>query len=256
MFVDTHAHLTDRAFDEDREEVIKFSQECLVNKIITSGFDIPSSFDALALAQKHEGVFASMGVYPENIYELDDDFESKFSSLAKDKKIVALGEIGLQYTPDMPDKDRQIEAFLRQLSLADKLNLPVVIHCRDAYGDMLAILREHKNLLNNGGTMHCYGGSIETAEALIRLGLHISVGGVSTFKNAQRLKEVLKTLPLQNLLLETDCPYLTPHPFRGKRNSPAFIPTIAQNLADIKGVTVEEVANVTTQNAEEVFRLC
>lgn len=256
MFVDTHAHLTDRAFDEDREEVIRFAQECMVNKIITSGFNIPSSFDALALAKKYEGVYASIGVYPENIYEIDDDFEIKFSSLAKDKKIVAFGEIGLQYTPDMPEKDKQIQALLRQLSLADKLNLPIVIHCRDAYGDMLAILKENKNLLNNGGTMHCYGGSLEMARELIRLGLNISVGGVSTFKNAQRLKEVLKEIPLQKMLLETDCPYLTPHPYRGKRNSPAFIPTIAQNLAEIKGVTVEEVAKVTSENAKEVFRLC
>ena len=245
MFVDTHAHLTDSAFDEDRDEVIKFSQECMVSKIITSGFNIPSSFDAIALANKFDGVYASIGVYPENIYEVGDDFESKFSSLAKEKKVVAFGEIGLQYTP-----------FLRQLVLADKLGLPVVIHCRDAYGDLLALLKENKNLLNNGGTMHCYGGSIEMAQMLIRLGLHISVGGVSTFKNAQRLKEVIKEIPLQHLLLETDCPYLTPHPFRGKRNSPAFIPTIAQNLADIKGITVDEVAKVTTQNAEEVFKLC
>ncbi len=256
MFIDTHAHLTDEAFNEDREEVIKFSRECMVKKIITSGFDIPSSFEALSLANKYEGVYASMGVYPENIYEIEDDFEIKFSALAKEKKIVAFGEIGLQYTPDMPEKSKQIEAFLRQLTLADKLNLPVVIHCRDAYGDLLSILQENKNLVNNGGTMHCYGGSFEMAEMLIRLGLHISVGGVSTFKNAQRLKDVLKQIPLQNLLLETDCPYLTPHPFRGKRNSPAFIPTIAQNLADIKGVTVEEVARVTSGNAEEVFRLC
>ncbi len=256
MFVDTHAHLTDSAFDADRDDVIRFSKECLVNRIITSGFNIPSSKEAVNLANKNDGIFASVGVYPENIYEINDDFESEISLLTKNKKVIAMGEIGLQYTQDMPQKEAQIQAFIRQLELADKLNLPIVIHCREAYGDIVSLLKEHKNLLNCGGTMHCYGGSAEVAKELIKLGLFISVGGVSTFKNAQRLKDVLKELPLQRMLLETDCPYLAPQPYRGRRNSPAFIPTIAQNLADLKGATVDEVARITTQNAVEVFKLC
>ena len=253
-FADTHAHLTDKAFDETRDELIKNFETYGIEKVITSGYNYPSALAAVELANKHENIFASVGIYPENIKELESDKEKLFELASRDK-VVAIGEIGLQYTENMPDKEIQKEGFLNQIAIAYELNLPIVIHCRDAYGDMLEILKKNKSLLKYGGTMHCFGGSLEVAEELIKLGLYLSVGGVSTFKNAERLKETLKAVPLNRILLETDCPYLTPHPYRGKLNSPCYIPTIAQNLANLKGTTIEEVAKVTTENAKELFKI-
>ncbi len=254
-FVDTHAHLTDRAFDEDRDMVIKNCYDMGVERVITSGFNIPSSREAVALAQKYQGVYASVGVYPENILELDENAFKSLSKLAQENKVVAIGEIGLQWTENMPSKERQIEGFIAQLSLANSLKLPVIIHCREASGDMLQLLRENHHLLKYGGTMHCFSGSLEIAKELMKLGLHISVGGVSTFKNATSLHKVIAEIPLERILLETDCPYLTPHPYRGKRNSPCFIPTIAENLAKLKGLELEKVIRQTTKNAKELFKI-
>ena len=255
MLIDTHAHLTDEAFKEDYEEIIDIAKGCGVEKIITSGYNLPSSLEALNFAKKYEGIYCSAGVYPENIGELDDETIEMLFNLCKEEKVVAIGEIGLQYTEDMPLKETQKEGFLRQLNLANEVKKPIIIHCRDAYGDMIELLKKNKNLLNEGGTFHCFSGSGEIAKEVIKLGFHISVGGVSTFKNAQNLKEVLKNVPIENILLETDCPYLTPHPYRGQRNSPCFIPTIAQNLAQIKMINVEDVARITTENARRLFKI-
>lgn len=254
-FVDTHAHLTDRAFDEDRENLINSFKDYGVGLVVTSGFNYPSSSEAVEFAEKHEGIFASVGVYPENIAELDEKCEKALFELAKNKKVVAIGEIGLQYTDNMPLRELQKKGFVKQLEIANNLGLPVVIHCREAYGDTLQLLKENKKLLSHGGTMHCFSGSKEIARELLKLGLHISAGGVSTFKNAENLRVVLREIPLDRLLLETDCPYLAPHPYRGKRNSPCYIPTIAENLAIVKGVSVEEVALATTKNARELFNI-
>lgn len=253
-FVDTHAHLTDKAFDEDRDSIIDKSREMGVRTIITSGFNLPSSINAVEFAKKYDDVFASIGVYPENILELEKDFDD-LCLLAQEKKVVAIGEIGLQYTENMPAKEKQKEGFIAQLKLANSLNLPVVIHCRDAYGDMLEILKANKELLTNGGTMHCFNGSLEVAKELLKLGLHISVGGVSTFKNATKLRETLKAIPLDKIVFETDCPYLAPHPYRGKKNAPFYIPTIAENLAEIKEVNIEDLIKQTSLNAKELFKL-
>lgn len=255
MLIDTHAHLTDSAFNEDREDVVKRAKENMVKNIITSGFNLPSSLEAVEFCRNHDGVFASVGVYPENINELTDDEMSKLALLIDDEKVVAIGEIGLQYADDMPDKNAQKAGFLKQIKLAYDKKKPIVIHCREAYGDTLEILKENKEFLTYGGTMHCFGGSEEVAKELIKLGLYISVGGVSTFKNAVRLREVIRSVPLERIILETDCPYLTPTPFRGKRNNPEYIPLIAENLAQIKGVSVEEVARVTTENARRLFKI-
>ena len=255
MFVDTHAHLNDEAFKGEEEEIIKLSNELGVEFIINSGYNLPSSLDFIYLAEKHQGLYCSIGVYPENILEFDEDTENRLKILAQNKKVVAIGEIGLQYTDDCPDKESQKHGFIKQLKLANELKLPIVIHCRDAYGDMVELLKENKELLSNGGTFHCFSGSSEIAKEILKLGFYISVGGVSTFKNADRLRTVLDNVPLERILLETDCPYLAPHPYRGKRNSPAFIPTIAENLAKLKNVSVEEVAKVTTDNARRLFKI-
>ena len=255
MFIDTHAHLTDKAFQGEVDEIIKLSNEMGVEKIITSGFNLSSSFDACCLAERYKNVYASIGFYPENITELNDETYQELYKLSKREKVVAIGEIGLQYTEGCQDKEKQKEGFLKQLQLAHEIGKPIIIHCRDAYGDMMELLKKNKNLLSYGGTFHCYCGSSEIAKEAIKLGLHISVGGVSTFKNAEKLKETIKNIPLEKLLLETDCPYLTPHPFRGKRNSPAYIPTIAENLASLKGAKVDEIAKVTSENARRLFNI-
>lgn len=255
MFIDTHAHLSDPAFKGKEDEVIKKAKESMVCKIITSGFDIPSSEDALALAQNYDNVFCSIGVYPEFADSYDNNAENLLFNMAKNKKVVAIGEIGLQYTDDCPSHDKQKEVFIKQLHLACRANLPIVIHCREAYGDMINILRSNRDLIKFGGTLHCYSGCYEIAKEAIKLGLYISVGGVSTFKNASIVKEMLSKVPLESIILETDCPYLAPHPYRGSLNMPSYIPTIAQNLAEIKGVDIERVAEITTKNAQTLFKI-
>ena len=255
MFIDTHAHLTDKLFEKDLDKVLSYSKDLGVDIVITSGFDIASSLKAVELAKKYKNVFASVGIYPEYAEEADNDGLAKLEEMAQEEKVVAIGEIGMQFTQGALEKEIQKKAFLMQLELAHKLKKPVVIHCRDAMGCMIETLNQNKNLLEFGGTMHCFSGNKESACQLIKLGLNISVGGVSTFKNAQSLKETLLMVPLNKILLETDCPYLTPHPFRGKRNSPEFIPTIAENLAKLKGISVEEVAVQTSLNAQKLFCL-
>lgn len=255
MFVDTHAHLTDERFKGEEKEILEKCRTANVLKIITSGFDYDSSQKALEFAQNYDEVYASIGVYPENIYEFDKQIENNFAQMAQNKKVVAIGEIGLQYTDNMPPREKQKEIFLKQLELAYELKLPIVIHCRDAYGDMIDLLKRNKNLLEYSGTFHCYGGSKEIAKEILKLGFYISVGGVSTFKNASNLKETIKSLPLENLILETDCPYLAPDPFRGRRNDPSLIPIIAKNLAQLKDVSIEEIEEKTTQNARRLFNL-
>ena len=255
MFIDTHAHLNDKAFEEDLQEVVKLSKEMGVKFIVNSGYDIPSSLHAISLAEKYEGLYASVGIYPENISQLNSLAYDKLIKLAQHPKVVAIGEIGLQYTENSPSEEEQKEGFLKQLNLAYVLQKPIIIHCRDAIGDMLELLKENKHLLKFGGTFHCFSGSQESAREIINLGLHISVGGVSTFKNAEKLRNAISSVPLNKILLETDCPYLSPHPYRGKRNSPAYIPTIAENLACVKGVSVEEIAKTTTNNARSLFKI-
>ena len=255
MLVDTHAHLTDKAFFDDSKEVILNAQQSGVAKIITSGYNLKSSIEALEFAKEHDGVYASIGVYPENAEEYNQETEDKLAEMSKDEKVVAIGEIGLQYTEGMPDKEIQKEVFVRQLQLANKLRLPIVIHCREAFGDMMQLLKENHDLLENSGTFHCFSGSLEIANEAIKLGLYISVGGVSTFKNATRLQEAIKEIPIDKIILETDCPYLSPHPYRSKRNEPQRIATIAENLAMLKGLDKSEVERITSENVRRLFNI-
>jgi len=255
MLIDTHAHLTDKAFSQDREEVLCNARKNDVEKIISSGYNLSSSIEELSFAKKHDNVFVSIGVYPAYAEEYDDKIEEELIKLAKDEKVVAIGEIGLQYTEGMPEKSVQKEVFVRQIKLANKLKLPIVIHCREAFGDLMQILNENKEYLTYGGTLHCFTGSKEIAKELIKLGFFISLGGVSTFKNATKLKETVKEIPLENIILETDCPYLTPHPYRSQKNQPSQILTIAENLALLKGEELSLVKEKTTQNARRLFNI-
>lgn len=254
MFVDTHAHLTDKAFKENLNQIIEKANDSMVKEIITSGFDLSSSVEAVELAGQYDNIYASIGFYPEYADDFSKEIEDKIEKLGGNQKVVAIGEIGLQYTDGMPSHERQKEVFLRQIKLAKRLNKPIIIHCRDAYGDMITLLKDNKEYLTSG-TLHCYSGSYEIAVEAIKLGFYISVGGVSTFKNAQNVREMLKKVPLDRMILETDCPYLTPHPYRGQLNMPSFIPTIAQSLAQLKGVDIQTVADTTTINARRLFKI-
>ena len=252
MYVDTHSHLFDEAFDLDREEVIK---ECLnqnVKKLIVVGFDKETNKLALELSSKYDFLFPTVGLHPTELDDYSDDFFLYLEDLIKNNKsIVGIGECGLDYYWDDSKKELQKKVFKKQIELSLKYNLPLVIHSRDAIGDTLDVLKSvNKPLL---GVMHGYSGSLEMAREFVKLGLKLGVGGVLTFKNAKSIKEVVKELDLSNFVLETDCPFLTPTPYRGKRNAPYYIPLIAKEMADIKGISIDEVMEATTNNANILF---
>lgn len=253
MFVDVHAHIIDEKF-ENPDEVVERAKFCSVEKIIcaTSSYELTEkTFDYV---KSREGLFCTAGVHPEDCdgYE---EIEEKLENIAKNKKVVAIGEIGLDYHYENLDKERQKVVFEKQVLLADRVGLPIVIHSRDAMADTMEILKRNKDKLKKGGIFHCYSGSIEEAKEILKLGFSFSFGGVCTFKNARKAVEVLEFLPIENILLETDCPYLAPTPHRGEVNEPKYIPLIAEKIAQIKGLSLEEVAKLTTKNAERIFNI-
>jgi len=251
-FTDTHAHLDFPHFDEDREEVIARALKAGVCRIINVGADIASSKAAIALAESHPFIHAAVGIHPHDAHTLTDESLQELAELAKHPKVVAIGEIGLDFYRRYCPHDVQRRAFRRQLDLARELGKPVVIHARAAHEEVLSILEEKGPL---PGVMHCFSGSLEIARRALKLGLFVSVAGPVTFKNARKLPLIVREVPLEKLLIETDCPYLAPHPFRGKRNEPSHLPLIAEAVARIKGTTTEEVARITTLNASNLFGL-
>lgn len=253
MFVDVHAHLVDERY-ESPDEVVARANFFGVEKIISATSDYDTSVKSVTFAQRHEGVFSTVGVHPEDVASYDK-VADKLKQLAQSDKVVAIGEIGLDYHYENPDKGKQKEVFEKQIKLAHELGLPIVIHSRDAMADTMAILKANKALLSNGGIFHCYSGSVEEAKEILKLGFSFSFGGVCTFKNAKKVVEVLEFMPIENILLETDCPYLAPDPHRGETNEPKYIPIIAEKIASIKGISIEEVAQVTTANVERVFKI-
>jgi len=254
MFVDVHAHLIDEVF-QNPKDVLGRANFFGVEKIICASSNIETSKKSVELANCSEGVFATVGIHPEDACEFDDNSLKELEFLCKNKKVVAIGEIGLDYHYENCDKEQQKDVFLKQIVLADKMSLPIQIHCRDAMEDTMKILKSHKELLKCGGIFHCYSGSIEEAKEILKLGFSFSFGGVCTFKNARRLPEVISLLPIENILLETDCPYLAPEPHRGETNEPKYIPIIAEKIAEIKNMTLEEVARATTKNAKRIFHI-
>ena len=248
--VDTHCHLDNEKFDEDRLDVIdriKGNLEFCVN----IGYDLTSSKKSLELAKKYDFIYAVIGVHPIDIAEYDEEIEKELELLAKDSKVVAIGEIGLDYHWMTEPKEIQQERFRRQLEFAKRLNKPVVIHTRDAMEDTVNILKEYPNIT---GVIHCYPGSLETAKQLVDR-FYLGIGGTLTFKNSKKIVEVVKNIPLDRIVIETDCPYLTPEPFRGKRNEPIYVEYIAKKIAEIKEITVEDVAKITTENAKKLYRI-
>ncbi|OIJ17561.1 hydrolase TatD [Anaerobacillus alkalilacustris] len=254
MLFDTHAHLNADQFEEDVEEVIKRAQKQGVSNIVVVGFDERTIKGALEIAEKYEFIYAAVGWHPVDAIDMTDDHLIWLEELASHPKVVALGEMGLDYYWDKSPKEVQKEVFRKQIHLAKKVRLPIIIHNRDAHEDVVKILKE-ENANEVGGIMHCFGSSLEIAKQCLDMNFYISFGGPVTFKNAKRPKEVAKEIPLERLLIETDCPYLAPHPFRGKRNEPSYVTLVAEAIAELKEITYEEVIEKTTENAKRVFSI-
>ncbi|WP_461201931.1 TatD family hydrolase [Anoxybacillus sp. TBDG-1] len=252
MLFDTHAHLNATQFDEDVEQVIERARAEGVSHIVVVGFDRPTIDRAMELAGQYSFIYAAVGWHPVDAIHMTDEDLIMIERLASHPKVVALGEMGLDYYWDQSPKEVQKEVFRKQIRLAKKVKLPIIIHNRDATADIVDILRE-EHAEEVGGVMHCFSGSIEVARQCMDMNFYISFGGPVTFKNAKKPKEVAKEIPLDRLLIETDCPYLTPHPFRGKRNEPGYVKYVAEAIAELKGLSFEEVAQKTSDNAKRLF---
>ena len=256
-FIDSHCHIDGQEYDADREEVIARALDAGVTTMLNVGTGDPHSgaFErAVELAETHEGIYAAIGVHPHDAKLFDNAAEQRLLDLARrSERVIAWGEIGLDYHYDHSPRDVQREVFKRQLGLARELNLPVVIHSREADTDTISILREALTGYQRGGVMHCFGGGLSMAEAAIELGFYISFAGNLTFKKAEDLRDVARQLPLDRLLIETDCPYLTPVPFRGKRNEPARVVETARCLAGLHARELAEVGRVTSENFAKLF---
>lgn len=253
IFVDTHAHLDDRQFNDDRAEAIQRSFAADVRCIITVGTDLGSSRAAIALAQQYGSIYAAVGVHPHDAAQVGSDTLQKLLQYARDDRVVAIGEIGLDFYRNLSPHDRQKETFVAQLELARQVNKPVIIHDRDAHAETMAILRDKGR--NWRGVLHCFSGDREMALEAIQMGLYISFAGPVTFDNARRLQELARELPLERMLIETDCPYLAPQPHRAQRNEPGYVRWVAAKIAALRGMPLERVAEVTTDNARQLFGL-
>jgi TatD DNase family protein len=249
MLIDTHAHLDSPKFDNDRDDVISRARQAEIDTIVNIGFNRETIPSTMALADKYDFIYAAVGWHPTDAIDmkLEEDL-AWIEQLCGHPKVVAIGEIGLDYYWDTSPKEIQQTVFREQIRLARRLNKPIVIHNRDAHQDIIQLLKEEK-ASEVGGIMHCFSGSWETAKQCLDLNFHISFGGPVTFKNAKVPKEVLERVPLDRLLLETDAPYLTPHPYRGQRNESAYVRLVAETAAEIKGLTLEEIAKITSDNA-------
>lgn len=254
MFIDTHVHLNADQYDEDLKEVIQRALDAKVTKMVVVGFDRKTIERAMELVEQYEFIYAAIGWHPVDAIDCTDEDLLWIEQLAAHPKVVGIGETGLDYYWDKSPKDVQEKWFRKQIQLAQKLNLPIIIHNRDATGDVMRILRE-ENAASVGGIMHCFSGSVETARECIAMNFMISLGGPVTFKNARMPKEVAKEIPLEHLLIETDAPYLAPHPNRGKRNEPSFVTLVAEEIARQKELTTEEVAYATSSNATKFLKL-
>jgi TatD DNase family protein len=254
ILIDTHAHLDHERFKDDVDQVIERAKLSQVQSIITVGADLASSRQAVEFARRYPDVIATVGVHPHDADSVSDSVLNEIAILAQDEGVVAIGEIGLDYHYDFSPRDVQRRVFAIQISLARELELPIVVHVREAYQDVMSILKsEHAE--DVGGIVHCFSGDREAAKDCLDMGFYISVGGILTFANSQELREIIRGLPMDRILLETDAPYLTPVPYRGKRNEPAYLVHVAEALANLKGITFDEVAETTTLNACKLFGL-
>lgn len=253
MLFDTHAHYDSGAFNADRMEILASMPEQGVELILNPGCDLESSRTAVSLANHFPFVYAAVGVHPSDCETYSDEVEQEFLKLAQNPKVKAIGEIGLDYYwKDNATAETQKSVFRRQMELARTLNLPVIVHDREAHRDCLEIVKEYPDMT---GVYHCYSGSLEDAKILVKLGWMLSFTGVVTYKNARKALEVIEWLPMDRIMIETDSPYLTPVPFRNKRNDSSKVRLVAETIAQIKGLTVEEVIDITTENGKRFFRI-
>lgn len=252
--IDSHVHLDDSRFDKDRDEIIKSLKENGLDLVINIGADLKTSKASVELADKYENVYAAVGTHPHSAREMNLRTIEIYRDYSSHEKVVAIGEIGLDFYYDNSPREDQRKWFIEQLKLARQVKLPVIIHSRDASQETFDILSNAQDG-NLQGVLHCYSGSAEMAKEYIKKGFHISIAGPVTFNNARVLKEVAEAVPLDRLLIETDCPYLTPTPFRGKRNEPKYVKYVAQEIAQIKGISFEELVKATSANTRRLFSL-
>ena len=253
MLFDTHAHMDDRAFDADRKALLQSLPESGIGLLMNPGCSLQSSRNADRLSREYAYIYAAVGSHPDAADEVNDDVLEEYRKLCKlNPKIKAIGEIGLDYHYEDIPRDLQKKAFLAQMELARELNLPVIVHERDAHEDGMAIVREFSDVK---GVFHCYSGSAEMARQLVDLGWYIGFTGVLTFKNARKAIETVEAIPLERIVIETDCPYMAPEPFRGRRNDPGKIYRMAEKLAEIKGISAEEARRITFENGKRLYRI-
>lgn len=252
MLIDSHCHLTDRKFTRDQAEVIRRAQVMGVDRMVCVGFDLASSLEVEGLAQQYPNVYAVIGVHPHDARLVREQTYAILERTAASPRVVAIGETGLDYYRNLSPREDQQSAFRGHIQLARATGLPLVIHDRDAHADVLRIMREEK-VQEVGGVIHCFSGSWEMAQACMDLGFYISLAGPVTYHNARRLQEIAQKMPLDRLLIETDAPYLTPEPLRGKRNEPGNVRYVAEKIAALKEIPLEKVAKATTENAEKLF---
>lgn len=272
MYIDIHAHLNNDKLYEDAENVVLRAKNNKVGKIVNASYDRQSIERALILAERFENAYANLGVHPHSAFEYDNETEELMLNNKDNQKVIAIGEIGLDYydletqiayikehCPEVEKlteeivKQKQKEIFIKQIELAEKMELPIVVHSRDATNETLEIIKANKDKLKFGGLIHCFSGSAEIAREYFKLGFYISVGGSITFKNARNIPDVVRQMGIDHVILETDCPYLSPEPFRGKINEPKNVPIVAEKIADILDIPYSEVENTTTNNALKLF---
>lgn len=253
MLFDTHAHLNDPAFDPDREALMESFASAGVALVMNAGCSLESSRDIVAMAEKYPWLYASVGSHPDSASEVNEEVLEEYRKLCKlSSKVKAIGEIGLDYYYEDIPRDIQQKAFRMQMALAQELDLPVIVHERDAHNDGLAIVKEFPKVK---GVFHCYSGSAEMARQLVNMGWYIGFTGVLTFKNARKAVETAASIPLDRIVLETDCPFMAPEPFRGKRNHPGYLYRMAEKLAEIRGISIEEVHAATFENGKRLYRI-
>lgn len=252
--IDTHAHLQDEKFN-NVEQIIQNAHMAGVTQIVCASSSLKTSQMALKIANDHSNVFATVGIHPEEAGEFDQNAKQKLAKLAQNKKVVAIGEIGLDYHYEFCSREQQKFAFCEQIKLANELKLPVVVHTRDATAHTLEILKDNLSLLTHGVVIHCYSMGVEVLKQVQKWGFYISLGGAITFKNAKQLLDVVKQADINRVMLETDCPYMSPEPYRGQINEPKNVEFVAKKIAEVKGLTYQQVVKITTQNAQKFFNL-
>ena len=252
MIFETHAHYDDPAFDRDRDRLLALLKDEGIAPIVNIGASIESTKSTVELAHRYDHVYAAIGVHPSDCGDLTEKDIEWLKDLSSDEKVVAIGEIGLDYHYDEPDREIQKKWFIRQLELAGDTSLPIVVHSRDAAQDTYEIIKDFRGLR---GVIHCFSYSAELAREYVKMGYYIGVGGVVTFKNGRKLHEVVREIPLESIVVETDAPYLSPEPYRGRRNSSAFIPYIIERIADLKNVSYETVESAVYENAADLYKV-